>query len=496
MAVAQGSCPSCGSPIEFGLGASIAKVCPACKATVVRTDRGLENLGRVAEIADTPSLVAVGDQGTLAGRPIEILGRVQLEWKLGPWDEYYVSFDHGASWGWLAYAQGRWHVTSATAPLPLPDFRQLSLELDLNLPGLGFYRVAELRSATIRSAEGELPEVFPQGFVRTYADCYGPEGRFATLDYGDGRSAPTLFVGSIIPESQLKITALGPRTTNQVGTTYLRCPNCGGDVPKMGGNRSERLGCPYCGAMSDIAERRTISLQERLLEALDIPIGSTGTFDGVEYLCLAFVRRSSVFDDETYTWAEFLLFAPSVGYRWLVKDPETGWLWAMAISPADLDLRQAPGRVGYFGLTYGLRNQNEATVEYVVGEIYWKCEIGERVKLRDYTAKKNALSREEIPGEVNWSYSVPVDWNVIAGAFGLPVNGPGNQGFTRTSGGSGGSSGSGDDGLSPVAKAIMLIVFLVICIGVASLAEGGSSGIGIGVSGGSYRGGGTYYGGK
>lgn len=491
MAVAQGSCPSCGSPIEFGLGASIAKVCPACKATVVRTDRGLENLGRVAEIADTPSLVAVGDQGTLAGRPIEVLGRVQLDYGLGPWDEYYVSFDHGASWGWLAYAQGRWHVTSATAPLPLPDFRSLALELDLNLPGLGFYRVAEIRSATIRSAEGELPGAFPPGFVRAYADLYGPEERFATIDYGDGRTAPTLFAGVIIPESQLQITALGPRTTNQVSTTYLRCPNCGGEVPKMGGNRSERLGCPYCGAMSDIAEQRVISTQERLLSAPDIPIGSAGTFDGVEYLCLAFVRRSSDFDGEPYTWTEFLLFAPSVGYRWLVKDPEVGWLFAMAVSPADLDLRQAPQRVGYYGSTFSLRNQNEATVEYVIGEIYWKCEIGERVAVRDYAAKKNVLSREETPGEVNWSYSVPVRWSVIAGAFGLPEKGPGSQGITGPSS----SGGSGGDTPSPVVKAIALIVLLVICIAVASLADGGG-GIGIGVSGGSYRGGGTYYGGK
>ena len=67
MAVAQGTCPSCGAPIEFGVGSSIAKVCEYCSATVLRSDRGLENLGKVAEIANTPSLIAVGDEGTLAG---------------------------------------------------------------------------------------------------------------------------------------------------------------------------------------------------------------------------------------------------------------------------------------------------------------------------------------------------------------------------------------------------------------------------------------------
>jgi hypothetical protein len=95
MAIAQGTCPSCGTPIEFGLGSSLAKVCGSCRVTVVRTDRGLQNFGKVAALADTPSIVAVGDQGKLDGRHFEILGRVQLDYGLGPWDEYYVVFEFG-----------------------------------------------------------------------------------------------------------------------------------------------------------------------------------------------------------------------------------------------------------------------------------------------------------------------------------------------------------------------------------------------------------------
>src|SRR5262245_34005375 len=112
MPVAQGNCPNCGAPLEFGVGSSLAKVCEYCRATVHRTDRGLENLGRMADLAATPSLIAIGDEGTLGGRPIRVFGRVQLDHGAGPWDEYYVAFDHGQSWGWLAYAEGNWRVTS------------------------------------------------------------------------------------------------------------------------------------------------------------------------------------------------------------------------------------------------------------------------------------------------------------------------------------------------------------------------------------------------
>jgi hypothetical protein len=494
MPVAQGTCPACGAAIEFGLGSSIAKVCEFCKSTVLRTDRGLADLGKVAAIADTPSLIAVGDRGTLAGRPFEVLGRVQLDHGAGPWDEYYVGFDYGQNWGWLAYAQGRWHVTNLVADITVPDYGALQLESDVPLGQFGSFRIAEIKSATIRSAEGELPGAFPAGSVRYYADCYGQNGQFATLDYDDGSRPKSVFVGYVFPEPQLLVTQAGPRTINKVRTSQLKCPNCGGEVPKLGGERSERMGCPYCGAVSDIAEQRVISQQERLLQAPAIPIGSRGQFDGVEYLCLAYVRRSSVFDEETYSWEEFLIFAPAVGYRWLVNDPETGWSWAQAISPADVDLRGLPDAVGYQGKIFNLRNQNTATVDHVLGEVYWKCAVGEVVTVQDFAQGHSVLSHELSPGEANWTYSVRIKWPVIANAFGIADQRSANQ-----------AQGAASAGL--LWKVVALLVVLLVCCVIGAIinddgSPGGTSSTGSGVivrsgsSSPSYRGGGVYSGGK
>jgi len=495
MPVAQGSCPACGAPIEFGLGSSLAKVCEFCKATVLRTDRGFQNLGKVAELADTPALIAVGDQGTLGGRPIEVLGRVQLDQGMGPWDEYYVAFDHGTAWGWLAYAQGRWHVTSLSAPVALPHHSQLAVEQDVVLGALGPFRIGEVAAGTIRSAEGELPGAFPTGFVRYYADCYGQNGQFATIDYDDGTKLPTIFAGYIFAETQLSVTRAGPRTINKVKTTHLKCPSCGGEVPKLGGDRSERMGCPYCGTVSDIAERTIISQQERLLQAPTIPIGSSGQFQGAEYVCLAYVRRSSQFDDERYTWEEFLLFAPSIGYRWLVDDPETGWFWAMAISPADVDLRGRPDAIGYLGRAFEQRNDNHARVDYVLGEVYWKCSVGETVQVTDYASGKDIVTREYMPGEVNYTYSAPIAWPIIAQAFGLPVARANHDGS-----GGGASVGSGR---GVIWKAVLLLALLLVCCIIGGLVDdcngSGASTGGVFFRSGSssgYRGGGVYSGGK
>jgi hypothetical protein len=494
MPVAQGTCPACGSPIEFGLGTSAAKICDFCKATVLRTDRGFQDLGKVAAIADTPSLIAVGDQGTLAGRPLEVLGRVQLDYGAGPWDEFYVAFDHGQSWGWLAYAQGRWHVTQLATNAYAPGSGQLRLEADFPLGELGYFRIAEIGNATIVSAEGELPGRILPGTVRHYADCYGQNGQFATLDYDDGSHPAAVFAGYVVAETQLVVQQLGPRSVKKVKTTHLRCPNCGGEIPKLGGDRALRVGCPYCGAVSDIAEQKVIFQQERMLEAPTIPIGSRGKFDGIESICLAYVRRSSVFDGETYSWEEFLLFAPAVGYRWLIDDPETGWSFAQAISPADVDLRGAPNAVGYQRRTFRLRNGNQARVDFVLGEIYWQCAAGEVVGVQDFAAGRDVLSRELSPNEVNWTYSVHVPWQRIAVAFGLPKE------RVRRDADSDGSSSSS----SVLWKMVALLVVLVIICVIGGLlnddsSDGGGHVGGVIIHSGSssgYRGGGFYSGGK
>jgi len=418
MATPTANCPSCGAPIQFALGSSIAKVCEYCRHTVVRSDRGLQSLGKVADLAETPALVSIGDEGTISGRPFRVFGRVQLNHGKGPWDEYYIALDHGQSWAWLAHAQGEWFVTSWVTGVATPPFESLRLEADIPI-GPQNFRVAEIHTARITSAEGELPGAFPNNYLRRYADLRGPRLGFATLDYGDAGPNGAAFVGNALPETELKVVALGPRSQRKVKVTALKCPSCGGDVPALSPERSERLGCPYCGALSDIAERRIIAQQEQARQAPVIPIGTRGTLDGVAYVCLAWIRRGSDYEGELYEWEEFLLYAEGVGYRFLVLDPETGWSFVTALSVADLDLRPAPASVVYAGQAFAARNQAYARVLYVLGEVYWQCEVGESVSVSDFVCGDTVLSREASATEVLWSLSRPLDWSVIAAAFGL-----------------------------------------------------------------------------
>ncbi|RYE78650.1 MAG: DUF4178 domain-containing protein, partial [Myxococcales bacterium] len=425
MSIAQGACPQCGAPMSFGVGASVSQVCKYCRHVVIRTDRDLRNLGRVADLALTPSPVAVGDQGQVAGSAMNVLGRVQLDHGEGPWDEWYIAFTNG-QWGWLASAQGNWYLTAEVpSPGPLPLFDQVAVEQDIAL-GSARFRVVEVKRGRVVSGEGELPFAVTAGQERHYADLVGPDGGFATIDYGDRSSAPQLFMGRQLPEAALQIRAMGERPVTDVSTDALACPNCGGRVPALAPGKSERLACPYCGAVSDIAGRHVIEMQEAARLRPDIPLGSRGTLRGQEYVACGYVERSAVIEGESFTWQEYLLYGPGLGFRWLVKD-EGSWLWITPLNASEIDLSGLPQQAAWQGRWHRLRNRNQATVTYVLGEFYWKVRKGESVDAMDFMGDGGVvLSRERAGDEVAWSLGSPVPWAQIAQALSLPVDGAGS----------------------------------------------------------------------
>ena len=461
-----GTCPSCGAPIEFSLGASIAKVCEYCRATVCRTDHGLEDIGKVAVIANAPSLVAVGDFGELDGNHIQILGRVQLDHGSGPWDEYYVSINHGSSWSWLAYAEGNWLLTSKMETVTPPTLDTLALEQDVKLGGTT-YRVTEIKTARVVSAQGELPTPSKPNETRSYVDLLGPDGQCATIDYGAEGEEPQVFTGWVIAESKLDVTQAGLREGHRVSVSYLKCPDCGADIPRRSGERAQRVGCPYCGSLSDVALNQVIDKQEAAYETPFIPIGSRGTLLGNEYTCIAVVQKQADFDGEIFTWKEFLLFAQGVGFRWLVKD-ETTWLWIAPVNPSKIGIDLGPHKVTYDGTFYRLRNQQTSHVTHVVGEVYWQVRVGDATKSQDYQNGGTILSREQSPGEVRWSMSTPISWQDISKAFGLP-----------TEGAAGEFDAPGYNASSSVNMGVVIMVAFIMmvlcCIVIGSSGGGGSA---------------------
>ena len=106
-------CPNCGGQVEFKAGTSLLSVCSFCSSAVARVgdDVGeLEILGKVAPLAEIGSPLSLGVRGELHKDDFIIVGRIQLNYGSGPWNEWYLAFDDGR-WAWLSESQGRVHVT-------------------------------------------------------------------------------------------------------------------------------------------------------------------------------------------------------------------------------------------------------------------------------------------------------------------------------------------------------------------------------------------------
>ena len=430
MSVLQANCPSCAAPIEFKAGSTIVVVCPFCRSAIARNDRALEDLGKVAEIADSESPLKLGLKGTYKDTRFELTGRAQLRHELGGyWDEWYATFSNG--WvGWLAEAQGRFYMTFYQ-PLPagtvLPAFSELQLgQVIAEIPNPTPLMVQEKGLGTTLAADGEIPYKLTPGEKFAYADLAGKNNAFATIDYSI--DPPWVFVGNSVTLEEIGLGNAKPvqREARRVSAVGMGCPNCGGPLNLNAPDKAERITCPNCDSLLDV-NQGNLSFFKSLTPPPNQPefslqIGAEGVFPGdVKFKIIGAVVRSVTIEGIQYFWHEYLLYNPMVGFRWLVHS-DNHWNFVESVNPADVaqnNLFGAGNTVDYNGRKYKIFQDAWAVVEYVKGEFYWRVEQGEAVRAVDYVSAPNMLSMEASSNEMNWSLGTYMTNDEIEKIFGI-----------------------------------------------------------------------------
>jgi len=475
--------------MTFRFAGAAAQVCKHCKFVVARTDRDLTAIGRVAELVDIPSPLTLETTGRWNGEPFMVDGRVQLD-RAGapgaPWQEIFITFPQSGRWCWVASAQGRWYSTT-DVPLPvggLPPFSSLRPGTPVDLGPHGAWTVAEVGRRRVISGEGELPFVAAPGIGTAFADIAGPAGAFGTMDYGDGRELkPRLYLGRQIDPAVMQLDSGAPVEPTQATAAALACPSCGGNLPIIVPGSAQRIVCRYCGRMSDLQSGALVALRQAPKPPMEpaVPLGQEGTLRGNRVICIGFMIRGCTVGGERYRWREYLLYAgPRVGYQWLMEE-DGGWKLVTPISPGDVDQR---GAVATFrGRQYRHKQSVLAQVEHVVGELYWKVEVGEEVRANDYQGPGGIVSVEQADTEVTSSFCEDIPWNELAQAFGLPASNAGFPGLASAFGGgsSGYSAGSGSSSSTScgtIALIVIVLFILFVVVGLGGIGGGGGSSFG------------------
>ncbi|MBI1311058.1 DUF4178 domain-containing protein [bacterium] len=385
-------CPACAAPVEFKSRESLVTICEFCRSIIARGDKQLQDHGKVADLVNTESPLSIGLKGRFRGKPFRIVGRVQYHHSAGGvWDEWYAEFSNGKL-GWLAEAQGRFYFTFRKKPKSGSAFPAIeSLHPGEKVPlSETEFTVAEVGIAAAAGAEGEIPWDLKPETKHRFVDLYGPDGQFATLEYG---TDPAGHLGWQVSLDEIGLAGLKPahKQTKQVTAKQVNCPQCAGTLDLRAPDETQRVSCPFCNALLD-CDSGNLKYLSTLTSPVNplIPLGTEGRIDDVDYAVIGFMQRSVTFDRKYY-WTEYLLYQPDAGFRWLINS-DNHWSFAEPVSPAEVhDFKNA---VRWNGQTFKLFQRAIARVEYVLGEFYWKVKIDEEVGCRDLICPPYSISVE------------------------------------------------------------------------------------------------------
>lgn len=415
------NCPSCGAPVVFKSSASFHGVCEFCRSTLVRHGGDLENLGRMADLLEDASPLRLGSEGRYRGVHFAVIGRIQLRYASGIWNEWHLLFDDQRS-GWLSDAGGEYLISFLTPPgAALPGFAALTPNEELKLAGRDFV-VTNLEEAMCIAGEGELPFAFGSGYPAQLADLRasdGAEAGFASIDYSE--TPPLVFIGEALPFADFHFSNLrdGPANKSAGTVKALQCPVCGGAIG-IHDKAVQSVACPSCLSVLEPANESLRILQKAVaatrIEPL-IPLGSVGKFEGRDWTVIGFQQRVIRSEGVDYPWQEYLLHHPEEGFRWLVE-AEGHWSW---VTPVAKPPRYQVGfpSVIHNGENYRRYSAGSAVTRYVIGEFTWKVKVGETWELIDFVAPPQMLSRETSHKELSWSLGEYLPHDEVVAAFKL-----------------------------------------------------------------------------
>jgi uncharacterized protein (DUF983 family) len=419
------SCPSCGAEVKFRSHASVMAVCEYCSTRVLKGADSVKDLGKMSSVLEDYSPIQIGTAGVLGGRPFTVVGRIQLRYSAGMWNEWFLFFDDGKT-SWLGDSSGLYTITAEyQGAAQTLAFDKLVPGRSYNLGG-GMYTAAEVRVADCVGGQGELPFTVGDGYQARVAD-FRRGVEFITLDYSDGPQ-PVVYTGLAVTLDSLQCQLLRDDDAIQRAAGRYRgkldaldCPSCGSPIKYLPGVTAN-LVCPACATQIDAAspEAQVIAVGERVAQVpLTIELGATANINKQEFTIIGMMRRA---DDEGTQWNEYLMYGPRAGFSWLVETDE-GWSGANVLSEWPLSYTPGAATVLVDKVQFSRLYDYGAVVTYAVGAFNWRVSVGDKTQVEEFQAGQLRLAAEATPQELTWSRSAPVSADQLALWFGAAFKG-------------------------------------------------------------------------
>lgn len=385
-------------------------VCEYCRSTLVKDADSVKDIGKMSAVLEDYTPLQLNTSGQWQGQGFALVGRIQLRYESGLWNEWYLLFDDGGD-GWLADASGQYMLTRrapAEQAAALPKFESLR-------PGSGLdfdkrnWIAGDVRTARCTGGEGELPFTAGQGWVAQVAD-FRDASSFLTLDYADGYP-PAVYVGELLTLGQLKLQL--QRSADDISRSAdryqgkampLACPACGSPITYRAGIANYVV-CNSCHSEVDCTESTAVVLRKQSELAAfksSLKPGDSGNIGGQPWTVLGLLQCTDDDQDEPSTWIEYLLFNEEQGLLWLIEQDD-GWDRVKVLDewPRMSSATVATWQSGNFRKGFEYRSR----VLYAAGTFNWRVHVGDSTLLTEFGEPGLRLTRETSDTEIVWTRS-------------------------------------------------------------------------------------------
>lgn len=419
------SCPSCGAEVKFRSHASVMAVCEYCSTRVLKDADTVKDLGKMSSVLEDYSPIQIGTSGVLGGRQFSVVGRIQLRYSAGMWNEWYLLFDDGKT-SWLGDSSGMYTITAEfKGEGELPAFEQLQPGRNYAINGAP-YTAAEIRVADCIGGQGELPFKVGDGYQARVAD-FRRGVEFITLDYSDG-PRPVVYTGLSVTLDSMQCQLLRDDDTIQRAAGRYRgkldaldCPSCGSGIKYLPGVTAN-LVCPACQTQIDAAspEAQVLAAGERVTRyETSLALGATAKINNQDFTIIGMMRRA---DDEGAQWTEYLMYGSRAGFSWLVETDE-GWSGANVLSAWPVWYAPGADRVTVDKVQFNRLYEYGAVVTFAAGAFNWRVTVGDQTRVEEFSAGQLRLASETSAQEMTWSRSSPISADQLKLWFGAAFKG-------------------------------------------------------------------------
>lgn len=437
-------CPQCRHEIHWQSDSNGTTTCPNCESRLVVAESKVKAKTKLARFVASPLGLAVGWPMTIAGQPVDVLGRIQYRYESGYWDEFHLQLAD-RSHAWISVDEGRYIFQKEwSVDVDLRGLRKLDAGESFMLGDTKF-QVREIGFATMVGMQGALPFVVEPNEIMHFVELTSGDREVTVEIFRD--ESYHVFEGELLDPTSLQQDTNPRRTQSPFQKIYgppvfeeleqasppkeaapksFMCPKCGKNIMPTS-QETALVVCPACRHgldITDVSKPQDLFSNPKNAQPVPFKMGQECSFEGIRFRASGSVRYRQKTSEGTYHWTAFQLVPLEAGTTepYFLENEDGHWTLFRPIKPptqGDPNHITRGQSVTYNSQTFEFAERGYCQIVSVDGELTWVPKVGDQLQFVDLVKVPEVVSCEWTREEMEWSHGTYLDRGEVALAFGM-----------------------------------------------------------------------------